>query len=119
MTEETYHLYTDDVDTVVATSLEEASLSWSDWAGDSHDDQSNPWEQIPDDQMFPIFFDDDLEPNLLPAGAIIAHKGQELDGETYDDDYPGSFTVRVTAPASAWAASRYARHNHLLCTTEF
>lgn len=56
------HCYTDDTDTVVAASIEDARAAWKAHLGDDreHDDTDYPFELVPDEQKLRIdnAFDD-------------------------------------------------------------
>jgi hypothetical protein len=103
------HLFTDGTDTVIAVSDENADTVWKEWIDDDHDSMRDPWRMIPDDKKFSVCFEDEVEEDHLPEGAVIDRR---------DEDHPfcDSFTIKVTATAKAWADSK---QNSFLCSTEY
>jgi hypothetical protein len=96
------HLYTDGIDTVSADSIEDADNVFEYAIGDPHD-ANTPWELVPDDKLFSINFDDELEADYVPTGA------QMMVWDFYE--------VVYRARADAWANCEHWQDT-ILCSTE-
>ena len=97
------HLYTNETDTVVAESPEDASKVWSDYTGEECDSEEYPWSLIPDEENDSILFEEEVNPEYIPDGAKV----EKIDGVT-----------RITATAGSWAKSRFS-YDGFLCSTEY
>ena len=106
MDKEQRHLFTNGVDTVIAKDLQHADEVYQYITGDQSND---PWEAVPDSDLYTVLFDDSFEENRFPEGAVIRKLGDD------EGEYP--FTISVTAPASTWASCDHFRDD-MLCTTE-
>lgn len=87
------HCFTDDCDTVIATSREDANAALDEWAGGSTGHDPEMWDPVPDDEPITIHCDEKGEPST-----------------------PGDKGV---APVTKTAAEWTKRGRGFLCTTEF
>lgn len=102
VTTETKHLYTNDYETFVATSLEDAYDTYCKLYGETpDDDQRGNWHEVPDGDDQRIWFDQGDVPDFIPTVAVIFKR----DGQR----------VIYSAKASEWA-SVYSPG--FLCSTE-
>ena len=95
------HLYTDGFDTVSADDPKDADAVFLYAIGEKHN-TDNPWELVPDDELFTIVFDDELKREFIPAGAQMI----------VDDD-----GILYQATASAWA-NHERWQDTIICSTE-
>lgn len=100
------HLYTNDTDTVIAYSIDDAIVLWEESIGEDYADyeESDPFHQVPDDALFPVWFEDDPGDVSTMEGATVK---------------PGKwliFNFKLTATAEAWAKLRGRCY---LCSTEY
>lgn len=90
----TLHCYTDDCDTVIAESVEDANRAWEAWSGPSGVHDPEAWDQVPDEQTITIHCDASGAPSTPGDGGVGP----------------------VTKTAAEWAAGR---GRGFLCTTEW
>jgi hypothetical protein len=54
------HCFSDDVDTVIAASVEDADAAYDEWAGGDTGQERARWTQLPDDKPLTITVDPEL-----------------------------------------------------------